>query len=132
MRPIDPFFAAGEVLYRSIGRGDVARGAVKGSSLRLHVSVQRDAHGGTVATAGARDAARAGVATITARDVWALPAAGGIRAACVDDPLGADESHAMIAFVSIAEPATEDTETMKRQLREHLAASFAVRVPPPR
>jgi hypothetical protein len=137
-RPVRAFFTHDEVVLRRCCKGDLRgvpgaeRKTLKGNCLRLQVSVHREVHGGTVDVVAARDPRRDGVAATTAAKVWSLRPVAGLCGACVDEPLPEDESHALVALVSVGHPPDGDLDVIQNQMRDHLAQVFEIRKHPTR
>lgn len=138
-REVDAYFDGAEIVLRSIGRRDLRNApdmkgkTLKGTSLKLQVSVQRVKHGGSVDACVTRGGERDGVASITVGEVWSVPPLDGLMATCVDEPLKDDASHALVALAAICDPSPgADRAVQQAKLRDLVAARFTIALSPTR
>ena len=125
-RPHDVSFGNQERLWRRVKKSDLRAKPpqIRGTSLRLQISVVRERHGNrdTVATGD-----RNGVAEAFAGEVAAV-CEGAVRVACVDDPDDADPGHSLIALV--ATPGDAVSEESINAARAQIALAMTVVVSP--
>lgn len=116
-RDVDPRFAPGELLFRSISRGHLKGTSVKANALKLQISVAREAHETAEQVQRRALAGRFpqfnGVAQITVRQARGCEH-GAVRVACIDEPTREINAHALIALWTEASPDSDIEEAVEK------------------
>jgi len=121
-RQVDPHFQGSEALWRRIEKRhvDAKSTTLKGSALRLQVSMVRELYGDrNLVTDGKFN----GVAEISAGDASSV-SFGDARFVVVDEPLRELEGHALVAIV--VDPGKTAPQDALNAAREQLALRFRI------